>query len=50
MSFAGATVIANLFTAIPLVGGSVAHWLWGGYAVGDPDAGPLLSLHFLLRS
>ena len=34
MSFAGATVITNLFTAIPLVGTGVAHWLWGGYAVG----------------
>ena len=42
MSFAGATVITNLFTAIPLVGTGVAHWLWGGYAVGDPDAQPLL--------
>ncbi|HTC18752.1 MAG TPA: cytochrome b N-terminal domain-containing protein, partial [Stellaceae bacterium] len=30
MSFAGATVITNLFTAIPLVGTGVAHWLWGG--------------------
>src|SRR5579862_8200236 len=36
MSFAGATVITNLFTAIPLVGTTIAHWLWGGYAVGDP--------------
>ncbi|MDE3175435.1 MAG: cytochrome b N-terminal domain-containing protein, partial [Pseudomonadota bacterium] len=36
MSFAGATVITNLFTAIPLVGTPIAHWLWGGYAVGDP--------------
>src|SRR6202050_3304440 len=36
MSFAGATVITNLFTAIPLVGVPIAHWLWGGYAIGDP--------------
>jgi len=27
MSFAGATVITNLFTAIPVVGTGVAHWL-----------------------
>src|SRR5579871_4921326 len=33
MSFWGATVITNLFTAIPLVGKSIAIWLWGGYAV-----------------
>jgi ubiquinol-cytochrome c reductase cytochrome b/c1 subunit len=48
MSFAGATVITNLFTAIPLVGGSVAHWLWGGYAVGDPTLNRFFSLHYLL--
>jgi ubiquinol-cytochrome c reductase cytochrome b/c1 subunit len=48
MSFAGATVITNLFTAIPLVGTSVAHWLWGGYAVGDPTLKRFFSLHYLL--
>jgi ubiquinol-cytochrome c reductase cytochrome b subunit len=48
MSFAGATVITNLFTAIPLVGVSVAHWLWGGYAVGDPTLNRFFSLHYLL--
>ena len=48
MSFAGATVITNLFTAIPLVGISVAHWLWGGYAVGDPTLNRFFSLHYLL--
>jgi ubiquinol-cytochrome c reductase cytochrome b subunit len=48
MSFAGATVITNLFTAIPLVGTSVAHWLWGGYAVGDPTLKRFYSLHYLL--
>ena len=48
MSFAGATVITNLFTAIPLVGVSVSHWLWGGYAVGDPTLNRFFSLHYLL--
>jgi len=48
MSFAGATVITNLFTAIPLVGVPVAHWLWGGYAVGDPTLNRFFALHFLL--
>ncbi len=48
MSFAGATVITNLFTAIPLVGGGVSHWLWGGYAVGDPTLNRFFSLHYLL--
>ena len=48
MSFAGATVITNLFTAIPLVGTPVAHWLWGGYAVGDPTLNRFFALHYLL--
>jgi ubiquinol-cytochrome c reductase cytochrome b subunit len=48
MSFAGATVITNLFTAIPLVGVGVSHWLWGGYAVGDPTLNRFYSLHYLL--
>ena len=48
MSFAGATVITNLFTAIPAVGTGVAHWLWGGYAVGDPTLNRFFSLHYLL--
>ena len=48
MSFAGATVITNLFTAIPLVGVSIAHWLWGGYAVGNPTLNRFFALHYLL--
>ena len=48
MSFAGATVITNLFTAIPLVGGAISHWLWGGFAVGDPTLNRFFALHYLL--
>ena len=48
MSFAGATVITNLFSAIPLVGVAISHWLWGGYAVGDPTLNRFFALHFLL--
>ena len=33
MSFWGATVITNFFSAIPLVGEKVVTWLWGGYSV-----------------
>ena len=36
MSFWGATVITNLFSAIPLVGESIVTWLWGGYSVDNP--------------
>ena len=48
MSFAGATVITNLVTAIPLVGTPIAHWLWGGFAVGGPTLNRFFSLHYLL--
>jgi quinol-cytochrome oxidoreductase complex cytochrome b subunit len=33
MSFWGATVITNLFSAIPVVGSSIVEWLWGGFSV-----------------
>ena len=36
MSFWGATVITNLFSAIPVVGDSIVTWLWGGFAVDNP--------------
>ncbi len=48
MSFWGATVITNLFSAIPLVGNAITTWLWGGFAVGDPTLNRFFSLHYLL--
>ncbi|MHA1544972.1 MAG: cytochrome b [Alphaproteobacteria bacterium] len=48
MSFWGATVITNLFSAIPVVGEAVTQWLWGGFAVGDPTLNRFFSLHYLL--
>ena len=48
MSFAGATVITSLTSAIPIVGTPIAHWLWGGYAVGGPTLTRFYSLHYLL--
>jgi len=48
MSFWAATVITNLFSAIPLVGESIVTWLWGGYAVGNPTLNRFYSLHYLL--
>tara|TARA_Y100000590_G_scaffold201072_1_gene228510 strand:+ start:31 stop:1287 length:1257 start_codon:yes stop_codon:yes gene_type:complete len=47
MSFWGATVITNLFSAIPLIGESVTNWLWGGYAVDNPTLTRFYSLHYL---
>ena len=48
MSFWGATVITNLFTAIPLVGDAITTWLWGGYSVDNPTLNRFFSLHYLL--
>src|SRR5579864_2249776 len=48
MSFWAATVITNLFSAIPVVGDSIVTWLWGGYAVGNPTLNRFYSLHYLL--
>ena len=48
MSFWGATVITNLFSAIPLVGESITTWLWGGYAVDNPTLTRFFSLHYFL--
>ena len=48
MSFWGATVITNLFSAIPVVGDSIVSWLWGGFTVGDPTLNRFYALHYLL--
>jgi ubiquinol-cytochrome c reductase cytochrome b/c1 subunit len=48
MSFWGATVITNLFSAIPLVGSSIVTWLWGGFSVDDATLKRFFALHYLL--
>jgi ubiquinol-cytochrome c reductase cytochrome b subunit len=48
MSFWGATVITNLFSAIPVVGDSITVWLWGGYSVDNPTLNRFFALHYLL--
>ncbi len=48
MSLWGATVITNLFSAIPYVGDYITQLLWGGYAVGQPTLNRFLSLHYLM--
>ena len=42
MSFWGAKVITNLFSAIPFVGDAITTWLWGGFRGRQPDLEPLL--------
>jgi quinol-cytochrome oxidoreductase complex cytochrome b subunit len=48
MSFWGATVITNLFSAIPGVGESIVHLLWGGFSVDNPTLNRFYALHFVL--
>ncbi|MBI5121067.1 MAG: cytochrome b N-terminal domain-containing protein [Rhodospirillales bacterium] len=48
MSFWGATVITNLFSAVPVVGDFIVTWLWGGFAVDNPTLNRFFSLHYLL--
>lgn len=47
MSFWGATVITNLFSAFPC-GESIVQWLWGGFSVDNPTLNRFFSLHYLL--
>ncbi len=48
MSFWGATVITNFFTAFPIVGEWVQQLLLGGFAVDNPTLNRFFSLHYLL--
>ena len=47
MSFWGATVITNLFSAVPGIGESIVQWLWGGYSVDNPTLNRFFALHFV---
>nr|AGW15560.1 cytochrome b [Carpodacus thura] len=48
MSFWGATVITNLFSAIPYIGQTLVEWAWGGFSVDNPTLTRFFTLHFLL--
>jgi quinol-cytochrome oxidoreductase complex cytochrome b subunit len=52
MSFWGATVITNFFSAldflIPGLGTTVVTWLWGGFGVDNATLHRFFSLHYLL--
>jgi quinol-cytochrome oxidoreductase complex cytochrome b subunit len=48
MSYWAATVITNLFSAIPGVGHAIVTFLWGGFAVANPTLNRFYSLHYLL--
>jgi ubiquinol-cytochrome c reductase cytochrome b subunit len=48
MSYWGATVITNLFSAFPGVGKYIVTLLWGGFSVDQPTLNRFFSLHYLL--
>nr|YP_008854796.1 cytochrome b [Cherax cainii]AHA59378.1 cytochrome b [Cherax cainii]CDN96590.1 cytochrome b [Cherax cainii] len=48
MSFWGATVITNLFSAIPYIGTDLVQWIWGGFAVDNATLTRFFTFHFLL--
>lgn len=47
ISFWGATVITNLFSAIPYIGIDFVQWLWGGFAVANATLTRFFTFHFL---
>jgi len=48
MSFWGATVITNLFSAFPVIGSKIVTLLWGGFSVDNATLNRFFSLHYLL--
>ena len=48
MSFWGATVITNLFSAFPIVGSKIVTLLWGGFSVDNATLNRFFSLHYLM--
>jgi quinol-cytochrome oxidoreductase complex cytochrome b subunit len=48
MSYWGATVITNLFSAIPVVGDGLKTWILGDYTVGNATLNRFFALHYVL--
>nr|YP_010322854.1 cytochrome b [Cornularia pabloi]UKP87542.1 apocytochrome b [Cornularia pabloi] len=47
MSFWGATVITNFFSAIPYMGSEIVQWIWGGFSISNATLNRFFSLHYL---
>nr|YP_009459827.1 cytochrome b [Longpotamon yangtsekiense]AUT13999.1 cytochrome b [Longpotamon yangtsekiense] len=48
MSFWGATVITNLFSAIPFIGVDLVQWIWGSFSVDNATLTRFFTFHFIL--
>ncbi len=44
----GATVITNLFSAIPLVGEPLVLWIWGGFSIDNATLNRFFRFHYVL--
>ena len=47
MSFWGATVITNFFSAIPYIGNTIVFWIWGGFSVGKATLSRFYAFHYV---
>ena len=47
ISYWGATVITNLLSAVPYLGGFIVEWVWGGFSVNNATLTRFFSLHYL---
>ncbi len=48
MSYWGATVITNLFSAIPVIGEGLKTWILGDYTLGNATLNRFFALHYVL--
>lgn len=48
MSYWGAVVITNFFSAIPYLGNDLVQLIWGNYSVGNATLNRFFSVHFIL--
>ncbi len=48
MSYWGAQVIVNLFSAVPFIGDDLSLWIRGDYVISDATLNRFFALHFLL--
>nr|BBN79986.1 cytochrome b [Grandidierella japonica] len=48
MSFWGASVITNLFSEVPYIGGQLVKFIWGGPSVDNPTVVRFFTFHFMV--
>src|SRR5256885_10700188 len=47
MSFWGAQVIVNLFSAVPIIGGDLSEWIRGDYVISDATLNRFFAFHVI---